>query len=402
MMKIHSNNSHLSRTFSKVITIAILTTCAYSSHSWENNQTTGVVAGKTLLAKGKVNAINTTTDDSRVLKRRSNIFSVENIVTGANSKAQFSMSDGGLITLKENTKISINNYVFNKESQQGSATLEIISGGLRSISGLIKKSGGDYQIKTPVGSIGIRGTHFSVDVIGENVLFGVYSGNIDVTLATNEILSLGTSESYSFASVNELGDITLLTQAPEELALGYSTSSNPNSSAESSSTTVSSEAYSTATAEPEPLTVIANLAVNSELYTESEWQGVSNASLAELISERTGTFDYQQVLQSNVTSSVGSVQDFSMNLAINFDNATVPGGSLSFTDAQGEWFATYSGLINVEQLALGINFASHANQKVEGDISAAFSNGLDEITGRFELHEIENPTIQANGSFKIK
>jgi len=402
MMKIHSNNSHLSRTFSKVITIAILTTCAYSSHSWENNQTTGVVAGKTLLAKGKVNAINTTTDDSRVLKRRSNIFSVENIVTGANSKAQFSMSDGGLITLKENTKISINNYVFNKESQQGSATLEIISGGLRSISGLIKKSGGDYQIKTPVGSIGIRGTHFSVDVIGENVLFGVYSGNIDVTLATNEILSLGTSESYSFASVNELGDITLLTQAPEELALGYSTSSNPNSSTESSSTTVSSEAYSTATAEPEPLTVVANLAVNSQLYAESEWQGVSNASLAELISERTGTFDYQQVLQSNVTSSVGSVQDFSMNLAINFDNATVPGGSLSFTDAQGEWFATYSGLINVEQLALGINFASHANQKVEGDISAAFSNGLDEITGRFDLHEIENPTIQANGSFKIK
>jgi len=402
MMKIHSNNSHLSRTFSKVITIAILTSYAYSSHSLANNQTASVVAGKTLLAKGQVNAINTTTDDSRVLRRRSNIFSVENIVTGANSKAQFSMSDGGLITLKENTKISINNYVFNKESQQGSATLEIISGGLRSISGLIKKSGGDYQIKTPVGSIGIRGTHFSVDVIGENVLFGVYSGNIDVTLATNEILSLGTSESYSFASVNELGDITLLTQAPEELALGYSTSSNPNSSTESSSTTVSSEAYSTATAEPEPLTVVANLAVNSQLYAESEWQGVSNASLAELISERTGTFDYQQVLQSNVTSSVGSVQDFSMNLAINFDNATVPGGSLSFTDAQGEWFATYSGLINVEQLALGINFASHANQKVEGDISAAFSNGLDEITGRFDLHEIENPTIQANGSFKIK
>ena len=56
------------------------------------------IAGKTILAKGEVNATNNTDEQKRKLKRRSKIFSVDTITTGLKSKAQFSMSDGGLIT----------------------------------------------------------------------------------------------------------------------------------------------------------------------------------------------------------------------------------------------------------------------------------------------------------------
>lgn len=365
-----------------------------------------LVAGKTILAKGNVQAIDQATKETRKLKRRSNIFDVDNITTGEKSKAQFSMSDGGLITLKANTEILISEYKFNDETGEGSATLELVNGGLRSISGLIKKSGGDYQVKTPVGSIGIRGTHFSVDVVGENVFFGVYSGNIDVKLSNQQTLSLGASEDYSFASINALGQITPMTQAPEGTSLGYSDSNIDDSAANESDDDTENDASSVDdTTSPQVASQVTEETEDLEygsVYNESELQGVSNSPIAELLSTRTGSLSYQTVIQSAVNSSVGPASGFNMNMVVDFDNASVPGGSLSFSDEQGEWFAAYSGLINIDKLDLGINFASHGNNKANGKIFAAFSNGLDEITGGFNLQETNNPSVNADGSFKLQ
>ena len=372
----------------------------------------GDLAGKTILAKGSVEAIDQVNKEKRKLRRRSEIFEVDTIITGEKSKAQFSMSDGGLITLKENTEILISNYKFNQESGEASATLEVVTGGLRSISGLIKKSGGDYQVKTPVGSIGIRGTHFAVNVIEGETFFAVYSGNIDVNLNNQQNLSLGVSENFAFASVNSQGVVTPMTQAPAAISLGFSDSnfeeeSSGESSAENTTESQSAQ-FSGLTFQDSSSSSNAEQQVkgqninDSELYKESEWQGVSSSPIAELLAVRTGTTTYQNVTQSAINASAGEVSNFSMNMSIDFDNASVPKGSLSFSDAQGEWFAAYSGLINVDRLDLGINFASHGNQKAQGSIFAGFSNGLDEITGGFNLQEINNPSVTADGSFKIK
>jgi hypothetical protein len=366
------------------------------------------VAGKTILAKGEVKATNNTTSQVRKLRRRAEIFSVDHIITGEKSKAQFSMSDGGLITLKENTEIKISEYRFDEESKEGSATLEVVSGGLRSISGLIKKSGGDYQVKTPVGSIGIRGTHFAVEVDDGNVVFGVFSGNIDVKLHNQQILSLGATEDFAFASVNPAGQVTLLTQAPPSIAAGLS---NEDSSEESSDESGSSSSSTSNTAAVDSESESSDSATYSDtesestldasLYGESEWQGVDGSPIAELIAERSGTLTYDNVTDSSISSSEGGVKDFSMTMTIDFDNGSVPEGSISFSDQQGAWFAAYSGLINIDQLDLGINFASHGDNRANGNISAAFSDGLDEITGAFSLFELKNQQVTAGGSFKV-
>ncbi len=410
-------------------TLILLSCLTYATSAF--SATEEIVAGKTLLAKGNVKAINPETNDSRSLKRRSKIMSVEHITTGENSKAQFSMSDGGLITLKENTEINVSHYVFDEETQKGSATLEVISGGLRSISGLIKKTGGDYQVKTPVGSIGIRGTHFAVEVSGDDVYFGVYSGNIDIELDNDQTLSLGVSEGFAFASVSQSGAITPFTKAPEILSLGYNTSQAESSEdvpAENTSNEESNAIPVTDVAStdviPDTTTVDASESSNTEnnsseelvtsdVYTDLVSEDIDSVSeeivdiediqtIAELISERTGTFNYAEIIQSDVTSSVGNAGDLSLNLAVDFDNGTVPGGSLSLTDNQGEWFASYSGLINVDQLELNINFASHANKRADGDITAIFSDGLDEITGQFNLQEVDDTSISTEGSFQLK
>lgn len=361
-------------------------------------------AGKTILAKGKVEAIAHDSQVKRKLKRRSEIFNVDSITTGDKSKAQFSMSDGGLITIKENTEILISNYKYNPDAGEASATLEVVSGGLRSISGLIKKSGGDYQVKTPVGSIGIRGTHFAVEVVDKDVFFAVYSGNIDVQLNDMSTLSLGSTEDFNFASVNAQGQVTRMTQAPEVISLGYSDASEADdeeADSEESSQTVTASSGEAAI-DTETLSNSEESGEDSSLYTEAEWQGMRGANIAELLSERTGTLTYNNLTESTVTSSVGDVSDFTISMTVDFDNASVPGGTLSFSDSQGEWFAAYSGLINMEQLNLGVNFASHGNNKADGIIYAAFSNGLDEILGGFNLFEINNPSVNADGVFTVQ
>ncbi len=367
--------------------------------SLHNKASANDVAGKTILAKGSVLAIDQSSQEQRKLKRRSEIFSVDNISTGQKSKAQFSMSDGGLITLKENTEILISNYEFNPEAGEASATLEVVSGGLRSISGLIKKSGGDYQVKTPVGSIGIRGTHFAVEVVGEEVYFAVYSGNIDVQLNDQSTLSLGSTEEFTFASVNAQGQITRMTQAPANISLGFSDVSAEE--ADSAQTSADQFVDSALSPVDEQEFETGNVDDGS-VYSEAEWQGIKGGGIAELLSERTGTLAYDNLAQSNINSSAGQVSDFSINMTIDFDNASVPGGTLSFTDSQGEWFAAYSGLINIDQLDLGINFASHGNNRADGIIFAAFSDGLDAIIGGFNLHEVNDPSVSAGGSFIVQ
>lgn len=376
------------------------------------------VAGKTILAKGDVKATNSSTSEARKLRRRAEIFNVDRIITGVKSKAQFSMSDGGLITLKENTEIAISEYRFDEDTKKGSATLEVVSGGFRSISGLIKKSGGDYQVKTPVGSIGIRGTHFAVDVVGDNVVFGVFSGNIDVQLNNQQVLSLGVGEDFAFASVNPEGQVTLLTQAPLPISAGLvneepndesseqSSNENDSNASTNSSTGIASTTTTSATDGENVPSVVeyssdSEVTLDASVYNESEWQGINGSPIAELIAERSGTLTYDNIVDSSLSSSAGNVSDFSMSMKIDFDNGSVPEGSISFTDQQGAWFAAYSGLINIDQLDLGINFASHGDNRADGNISAAFSNGLDEITGAFLLFEMEDQQVKAGGSFKI-
>lgn len=363
------------------------------------------VAGKTILAKGEVNAISSTNEQSRKLKRRSKIFSVDNITTGLKSKAQFSMSDGGLITLKENTEIKISEYQFDQYQNTNSATLEVVSGGLRSISGLIKKSGGDYKVDTPVGSIGIRGTHFAVQVTGDNVFFGVFSGDIDIQLINKEVLSLGENENYSFASVSPAGEVTLLTQAPEEISEQIqSTDSSAQQSAQVAplnTTNITLIQNSTEYSNVSGYMSNADEESYASLYNESDLQGVDGTPIAELIAQRTGSLSYQNIDEGVIHSSLGDVTGFNIGMTIDFDQASVSQGSLNFSDQQGQWFAVFSGLINVDQLDLGVNFASHGNNRAAGEISAAFSNGLEEIIGSFNLHEIEQADVNAGGSFKV-
>ncbi|MCQ8890489.1 FecR family protein [Pseudoalteromonas carrageenovora] len=367
----------------------VLTTLLCVSFYSQANTT---AAGKTILARGAVVATDATSEQQRSLKRRDTVYGVDKITTGEKSKAQFSMSDGGLIALKENSVLNIANYEFDAGTQQGSASIELIKGGLRSISGVIKKNGGSYNVKTPVGSIGIRGTHFELQLVDGDMYVAVWDGAIDLTLQDNSILSLGSNEAFSFAQVTSVGDVIKTTQAPAIFTQSIaSINSNDESEAEQDQIAENSASENNEDAG----TLLA------DVYAEQQFQAVSNASLIDQIAQRQGIFNYQAT-SFDVSSSLGEVSDFSMSMAVDFDNGTVPDGEISFNDAGGNWYAAYSGFIDLTKLDLAVTFASHNNNKAVGNIDAIFLNDIDTITGNFNLNEISNPAVNSSGSFRLE
>lgn len=113
----------------------------------------GIVAAKS--EDGKV----------RVLSRKSKIYSKDIISTEQDSYARIRFTDGSLLVMRPSSTISIDEYYFDKNKpKDDKAVINLLEGGLRTITGLIGKRGNkdSYETKTRHSSIGIRGTVYGV------------------------------------------------------------------------------------------------------------------------------------------------------------------------------------------------------------------------------------------------
>ena len=90
------------------------------------------------------------------------------VITSADSYAVLAFKDKGIMTLQEKTKFEIKEFKYTKNEKTDRAVYNFITGGLRVLSGKIGKvNKQNFSIKTPVATIGIRGTGFDL----------VYKGN---------------------------------------------------------------------------------------------------------------------------------------------------------------------------------------------------------------------------------
>jgi hypothetical protein len=358
-------------------------------------------AGLTLMARGNVTATATDTQQSRDLNRKAPVFNIDKVSTGAQSQAQFRMLDGALLALQSDTELLISEYKAGSATEQGAVVMELVKGSLRTVTGSIKGDAGNYQLKTPVGSIGIRGTTFQLSYINEIMLVGVWDGQIELQITrsdgTVENVTFGGGQSASFARITAAGQVTPLLSPPAEFA-GEATGDEASTDQGSSSGSASNTAFTDATNSPS-----AQGSEDTSFIAEQAYQGSSNQTpVAELIAARSGSYQYGTLEQFSVQSTEGAVSDFQVSMTIDFDNGTVPQGEMSFNDAGGEWFAAFNGVVNVDQLELGVNFASHGNERAQGQIDTLFVDGIDQILGQFVLSETENPATTAGGIFLIK
>ena len=113
----------------------------------------GIVAAKSI--DGKV----------RVLSRKSKVFKKDVVTTEKDSYARIRFTDGSLLVMRPSSTISIDEYYFDKNTpNKDKAVINLLEGGLRTITGLIGKRGNkdSYKTKTRHSSIGIRGTVYGV------------------------------------------------------------------------------------------------------------------------------------------------------------------------------------------------------------------------------------------------
>jgi hypothetical protein len=116
-------------------------------------------------------AVQTPEGTTRLLAQRSELRPGDVVSTQADSFARIRFSDGGELAVRPNTQLRIEAYRFDPNApQQDSIVLNLLKGGLRSITGLISRRGDRdaYQLRTPTATIGVRGTDFIARICGED------------------------------------------------------------------------------------------------------------------------------------------------------------------------------------------------------------------------------------------
>lgn len=121
--------------------------------------------GRVIWIKGSFTA-EMANKEERKLQKMSVIYLKDTLITGPDSQAQIAFTDGTLMTFAAETKFFINKYAFNpkdKKGESGSFFMNLIEGGFRTITGIIaKRNPNNYEVETPVATIGVRGTDYQV------------------------------------------------------------------------------------------------------------------------------------------------------------------------------------------------------------------------------------------------
>lgn len=121
------------------------------------------MAATVLFSQGTVTVSNAQV--AHDLKKGDTIAAGDTVDTGNDGRVQLRFTDGGLVALKPNTRFAVDQYNQPSAKSEGSLSFNLVKGGLRTLSGTIgKKDNANYQLKTSVATLGIRGTQFIVSM----------------------------------------------------------------------------------------------------------------------------------------------------------------------------------------------------------------------------------------------
>src|SRR5580700_10985462 len=113
------------------------------------------------------------------------VFKSDVVETGAGSSCGISFPDGTVLNLVANTRMALNDYAYDANSNSNGALFTLVEGTFAFVAGKVAHSG-DMKIATPVATMGIRGT---TGVVQEVATITAISGQ----------------HTYSFAVVPDIG-----------------------------------------------------------------------------------------------------------------------------------------------------------------------------------------------------
>jgi len=124
-------------------------------------------SGMVVASRGEVIALSN--GGSRELKQGDFIYVNDEILTSGRSFAVLQFTDGAKVTVRPDSTLIIEQYLY-AGTDDDAATLNLVSGGLRVITGAMAKTNPEnYKVKTPVALMGVRGTEFSIMLCGDEL-----------------------------------------------------------------------------------------------------------------------------------------------------------------------------------------------------------------------------------------
>lgn len=118
--------------------------------------------GRVMLIQGEL-AAKDKDSKARKLTLGSPVYEGDLLQSSAQSHAVVAFRDGGRITLQANSVFHVEAFKYDKATNQESAALRLLKGGVRVVTGLIGRVNHDnYKFRVSAATIGIRGTGFDV------------------------------------------------------------------------------------------------------------------------------------------------------------------------------------------------------------------------------------------------
>ncbi len=160
----------------RIIGMVVLGLCVLPGWAWAQAADVMFVYGT---------AYKVTTEGQRLQLSKGMTTSVgDTISTSVNGRVQLRMRDGGLIALKPNTDFFIEAFTYVPQSEesatqsaQNKSFFALLKGGFRSITGAVGKTDkSGYRVRTPVATIGIRGTDYTAVFCAKDCDNGVNAG----------------------------------------------------------------------------------------------------------------------------------------------------------------------------------------------------------------------------------
>lgn len=143
------------RTFLASLVMLAAAVAATSAQAGEPIATVKSVQGNVQVERGSAR---------QVLKVGSTLESSDVIVTGTDGAAGLSFEDSTLISLGASSRLSIDQFRFDRARQSGEFQSTLSKGRMAVVSGRIAKSQLDaMKVRTPTSLLGVRGTEFVVD-----------------------------------------------------------------------------------------------------------------------------------------------------------------------------------------------------------------------------------------------
>jgi hypothetical protein len=118
-------------------------------------------------------------DHEQQLQVNSAIFQGDRLETGLGANLHVMLDDGAEVFLKEDSVLKVSEYVItNGYDKNSSSILDLLRGGLRTITGAIGASPtANYQMQTGLATIGIRGTEYVIKLCKQDDCTGTVSRN---------------------------------------------------------------------------------------------------------------------------------------------------------------------------------------------------------------------------------